>query len=109
MIGKKVTVTMDRPMGSYHPKHKEMYYPVNYGFIEGIMAPDGEEQDAYVLGVDKPLSEFTGVVAAVIHRRDDVEDKWVVVPEGYRITKEEIEEQVKFQEQYFQSEIWMRE
>ncbi|MBO5352981.1 MAG: inorganic pyrophosphatase [Lachnospiraceae bacterium] len=109
MIGKKVTVTMDRPMGSYHPKHKDMYYPVNYGFIEGIMAPDGEEQDAYVLGVDKPLSEFTGVVAAVIHRRDDVEDKWVVVPEGYRITKEEIEEQVKFQEQYFQSEIWMRE
>ncbi len=109
MIGKKVTVTMDRPMGSYHPKHKDMYYPVNYGFIKGIMAPDGEEQDAYVLGVDKPLSEFTGVVAAVIHRRDDVEEKWVVVPEGYRITKEEIEEQVKFQEQYFQSEILMME
>lgn len=107
MLGKTVTVTIDRPMGSYHPKHRDMYYPVNYGFIKGIMAPDGEEQDAYVLGVDRPLEEFTGVVIAIIHRMDDVEDKWVVVPEGYMLMKEEIMEQVKFQEQYFQSEIVM--
>ena len=26
-----------------------MYYPINYGYIEGVMAPDGEEQDAYIL------------------------------------------------------------
>ena len=48
VIGKIVTVTVDRPMGSYHPEHKDMYYPVNYGYIEGIIAPDGEEQDAYL-------------------------------------------------------------
>ena len=48
VIGKIVTVTVDRPMGSYHPEHKDMYYPVNYGYIEGIIAPDGEEQDAYI-------------------------------------------------------------
>lgn len=51
MIGSRVTVKIDRPMGSYHPKHNDIYYPINYGYIEGIMAPDGEEQDAYVLGV----------------------------------------------------------
>ena len=107
MIGKKVTVMVDRPLGSYHPEHKDIYYPVNYGYIEGIIAPDGEEQDAYVLGVDEPLREFTGVVIAIIHRFDDVEEKWVVVPEGVMFSKEEIWEQVKFQEQYFQSEIWM--
>lgn len=28
-----------------------MYYPINYGYIEGITAPDGEEQDVYILGV----------------------------------------------------------
>jgi len=84
-----------------------MYYPVNYGFIPGIIAGDGEEQDAYVLGVDEPLQEFTGVVIAIIHRFDDVEEKWVVAPEGVMFSKEEIWEQVKFQEQYFQSEIWM--
>lgn len=107
VLGKTVTVIMDRPMGTYHPKHKDMYYPVNYGYISGIMAPDGEEQDAYVLGVDEPLQEFTGVVIAIIHCFDDVEEKWVVAPEGVMFSKEEIWEQVKFQEQYFQSEIWM--
>ena len=39
-------------VGSYHPEHKDMYYPINYGYVEGIMAPDGEEQDAYILGGD---------------------------------------------------------
>lgn len=107
MIGKVVKVTVDRPMGSYHPKHKDMYYSVNYGYIEGIMAPDGEEQDAYILGVNNPVKEFTGKVIAIIHRFDDVEEKWVVAPEKVSYTKEEIEKMVHFQEQYFQSEIRM--
>ena len=47
VIGTIVTVTVDRPSGSYHPEHKDMYYPVNYGYVEGIVAPDGEEQDIY--------------------------------------------------------------
>ena len=105
MLGDIVTVTVDRPMGSYHPEHPDMYYPVNYGYIEGVMAPDGEEQDAYILGVSEPVKQFTGCVIAVIHRYDDVEDKWVVAPEGVSFSKEEIAEQVRFQEQYFDSEI----
>lgn len=107
IIGKTVTVTVDRPLGSCHPEYKDMYYPVNYGYIRGIMAPDGEEQDAYILGTDKAVTEFAGKVIAVIHRHDDVEDKWVVVPEESNYTKEEIRDQVQFQEQYFQSEIEM--
>ena len=107
MLGKTVTVIIDRPMGTYHPKHNDIYYPVNYGYVPGIIAGDGEEQDAYVLGVNEPLQEFTGVVTAIIHRIDDVEDKWVVAPEGVTFTKEEIWDQVKFQEQYFKAEIRM--
>ena len=72
MLGKTVTVFIDRPLGTYHPNHKDLYYPVNYGYIPGIIAGDGEEQDAYVLGVEEPLQEFTGVVIAIIHREDDV-------------------------------------
>lgn len=79
MIGKIVTVTVDRAMGTYHPKHPDIYYPTNYGYIKGIMAPDGEEQDAYILGVDEPVEEFTGRVIAIIHRKDDVEDRKSVV------------------------------
>ena len=105
MIGKTVTVTVDRPLGSYHPKHPDIYYSVNYGFIEGIMAPDGEEQDAYILGVDVPVETFTGTVIAIIHRNDDVEDKWVVAPEGRNFTEEEITTATYFQEQYFASYI----
>ena len=109
ILGQTVTVSMDRPMGTCHPKHKDIYYPVNYGYISGIIGGDGEEQDAYVLGVDEPLQEFTGVVIAIIHRLNDVEDKWVVAPEGVKFTEEEIAEQVKFQEQYFKTEIVMAE
>lgn len=71
------------------------------------MAPDGEEQDAYVLGVDEPIAEFTGIIIAIIYRYDDVEEKWVVAPEDVSLTVEEIEKQVHFQEQYFKSEIRM--
>lgn len=105
IIGQTVTVTVDRPLGSLHPQHRDMYYPVNYGYIKGITAPDGEEQDAYILGVNEPVDEFTGKVIAVIHRFDDVEEKWVVAPEGMSFTEEEIWERVCFQEKYFKSEV----
>ena len=90
MLGKKVKVIIDRPLGTFHPKHKDIFYSVNYGYIEGIIAPDGEEQDAYVLGVSEPVSEFTGKIIAIIKRLDDVEEKWVVAPENMTFTKDEI-------------------
>lgn len=98
MIGESVKVIVDRPLGSFHPVHRDMYYPVNYGYIEGIMAADSEEQDAYILGVDEPLKEFSGKVIAIIRRADDVEDKWVVAPEGQSYTVEQIREKVDFTE-----------
>ena len=107
MLGSMVKVVVDRPLGSYHPEHKDLYYPVNYGFVEGVIAPDGEEQDAYILGVYEPVTEFSGKIIAIIRRCDDVEDKWVVAPENMSFTKEEIIEQVKFQEQYFKTELIM--
>ena len=107
MLNKFVTVTVDRPLGSFHPKHPDLYYPVNYGYINGVMAPDGEEQDAYILGVSEPAEEFTGRVIAIIHRYDDIEEKWVVAPESMRISADEIMQQVSFQEQFFQSEVRM--
>ena len=107
LIGDIVKVTVDRPKGSYHPKHKDIFYPINYGYIEGIMANDGEEQDAYIIGIDNPVNEFTGKIIAIIHRFDDVEDKWVVAPKDMNYTKGQIEELVHFQEKYFNTEIYM--
>ena len=105
VVGNIVTVTVDRPLGSYHPEHTDMYYPINYGYVEGVMAPDGEEQDAYILGVDEAVEKFTGKIIVVVHRNDDVEEKWIVALEGMTFTKEEIKEQIHFQEQYFDSKI----
>lgn len=107
MIGKTVKVIVDRPLGVYHPVHKDIYYSVNYGYIPGVLASDGEEQDAYILGVTEPVNEFEGKVIAIVHRLDDVEDKWIVAPENISFTKDEIMRQVAFQEQYFQTEIRM--
>ena len=98
-----ITARIDRPLGSAHPRHPEMIYPVNYGEVPGVLAPDGAWQDVYVLGVDEPLQTFTGERIAIIHRRDDVEDKWVLVPEGMTLTAAEIMAAVCFQEQYFDS------
>lgn len=107
VIGDIVKVTVDRPLGSRHPKHKNIIYPINYGYIEGIIAPDGEEQDAYILGVDEPVKEFIGKVIAIIHRNDDAEEKLVVAPEQAFFTAEEIAKKTAFMEQYFDSEILM--
>jgi inorganic pyrophosphatase len=103
-LGKSIKVTMDRPLGSKHPKHGFEYF-VNYGYVSGTASPDGEELDAYVLGVNKPLLEFVGRCIAVIHRTNDDDDKLVVVPDGIAMTDEEIRSATHFQEQWFKSEI----
>lgn len=105
MLGEIVTVTVDRPLGSVHPRHPDIFYTVNYGFVAGFMAPDGEAQDAYILGIDEAIQTFTGKVIAVIRRLDDVEEKWVVAPAGKVYSKQEIQQAVYFQERFFKTEI----
>ena len=105
IVGKIVTVIVDRPLGSRHPTHKNIRYPVNYVYIPTVMANDDEEQDAYILGVNIPLKEFTGKVIAIVHRKNDMEDKWIVVPQNVFLSKREILEKIHFQEQYFDIEI----
>lgn len=106
-IGRTVTVTVGRPLGSRHPEHADLVYPVNYGYVEGVPAADGDDQDAYILGVDEPVGAFAGRVIAVIHRFDDVEEKWVVAPDGMPYTPDEIARRVWFQERFFDTEIRM--
>ncbi|MCH5160099.1 MAG: inorganic pyrophosphatase [Clostridiales bacterium] len=101
IIGCRVAVTVDRPLGSVHPEHEDLVYSVNYGFVDGNMGGDGEWQDVYILGVNEAVSTFTGVVIAVIVRENDAETKWVVAPEGVNFTQKQIADAVNFQEKYF--------
>ncbi len=100
-----VHVIVDRPIGSVHPEHSDIVYGVNYGFVPDAIGGDGEAQDAYVLGIDKPIEEADGIVIAVIHRFDDAEDKWVVAPSGCEFSDEEIIEKTEFREKFFKTEL----
>jgi 8-oxo-dGTP pyrophosphatase MutT (NUDIX family) len=101
-IGKIVHIVVDRPIGYVH---KDILYPINYGYIPGAIGGDGEEQDAYILGVNEPISEFDGQVIAVIQRKNDCEDKLVVAPVGSVYHQGQIAEATYFQEQYFDIRI----
>lgn len=103
-IGRLVEVQVDRPLGSLHPEFG-FVYAVNYGFVPGVSAADGDELDAYVLGVSEPVPRFVGRCVAVIHRLDDDDDKLVVVPDGTQLSDGEIGRLTHFQEQYFASTI----
>lgn len=93
-----VHLRFDRPAGSLHPVHG-FRYPVNYGYVPGTLAPDGDELDGYYLGTAQPLEHADGVVVAVIHRDGDDDDKLVVVnASAPLITDAEIAAQVEFQE-----------
>ncbi len=102
-IGKIVNVEIDRPLNSLHPKHG-FTYMCNYGYLPGTKGGDGEEIDAYVLGVNTPIKKFVGECIAIIHRTNDDDDKLVVVPPGYKtVSDSEILSTVNFQEQFFKS------
>ena len=104
-LGKVVKVKIDRTLGTKHPKHN-FYYDSNYGFVPDTLSPDGEELDAYVLGVTEPITDFIGKCVAVIHRTNDDDDKLVIIPNNTTdISDEEIRKQTNFQEQFFESVI----
>ena len=103
-LNKTITVKIDRPMGSKHPKWN-MIYPVNYGYVPNTVGGDGEELDCYVLGVFEPLDTYTGKCIAIIHRLNDNDDKLIIVPEHKTYTDDQIRALTEFQEQYFESEI----
>jgi len=100
-LGKIVAIKIDRPLGSRHPRHGFLY-PLNYGYVPGVLAPDGEELDAYVLGVFEPVEQFEGRCIAVIRRLDDDDDKLVLAPDGSQYTDEQILALTEFQERFFE-------
>ncbi len=104
-LGKTVIVKVDRPFGSVHPKYTNIIYPINYGYIQHVLGGDKEEIDVYIMGIKKPLNEFTGKIIGIINREDDVEDKLVAAPENMIFNQQQIAEAVNFQEQYFKITI----
>lgn len=105
VIGTRVKGIIDRPLGSRHPEYPETIYPINYGYVEGVYAGDGEEQDVYVLGINTPIESFEGEIIAIYHRFVDVEDKWIVSVNQKEYSNQEILDAINFQERYFEGEL----
>lgn len=103
-IGQKVNVVIDRPLGSKHPQHG-FIYEVNYGYIPNTKSADGEELDAYVLGVNEPIEKTRGTCIAVIRRTDDDDDKLIVTQDDKDFSDAEIEKLTEFQEKWFKHVI----
>ena len=103
LLGREVTGTVDRPLGSAHPQHG-FIYPVNYGYIPGAIAADREDLDAYILGVFEPVQQFTRICIAVIDRTFD-EARLIVVPEGKGYSDAQIRALTEFHERFFTSVI----
>lgn len=103
-LNKELYIKIDRQFGSKHPKHG-FIYPVNYGYVPNTVSGDGEELDAYLLGVFKPVEDYTGKCIAIIHRTNDNDDKLIVVPTDKNYSDDAIEALVEFQEQFFEHEL----
>ncbi len=96
-LGKMVFIKIDRPIASKHPEHN-FIYTLNYGFVSDTMSPDGEELDAYVLGIYYPLTEFQGRCIAFIRRKNEDDDKLIIVPDEIDYSNEQIIALTEFQE-----------
>ena len=105
-MGRTVRIVIDRPLGYVHKKEKyTLVYPINYGFIPGVIGGDGDEQDVYLLGVPEPVEEYEARIIGAVRREDDVEDKLIAAPEGAFFTPEEMAAAVEFQEKYYRSTV----
>ncbi len=105
-LGKTVLINIDRPIGYVHKKEDySLTYPINYGYIPGVLGGDGEELDVYLLGVNKPITECKCRIIGIAYRRNDVEDKLIAAPEGMVFYQNDIAEAIHFQEQYYDTYI----
>ena len=105
-LGKIVTIGIDRPIGYVHHKEKyDLVYPINYGYIPGVLGGDGEELDVYLLGVSEPVEKYTCRIIGISHRLNDCEDKLVGVPVDTEFTVEEISAAISFQEKYYKTRL----
>ena len=105
-LGKTVTIEIDIPIGYVHRKgEKTLVYPINYGFIPGILGGDGEELDVFLVGVDTPVASYTGRIIGIVYRSDDVEDKLIMAPAGKVFSANELADAVYFQEKYYSTVI----
>ncbi len=106
LLGKTMHVIVDRPVGYRHVTGgSTITYPLNHGYLPGILSGDGETLDVYLLGVSEPVQEAEARIIGIVHRKNDAEDKLIGATDGRSYTREEMSTAVQFQEQFFDTVI----
>lgn len=85
LIAKTVSVTVEHPLGSYHSGIPDLAYPVNAGYI----LHHGNVIDAYAVN-DEPCDSFTGVICAVLWRKNSDGVRVIVNRTGSMTDKDRI-------------------
>jgi inorganic pyrophosphatase len=66
-------LVIDRPRDSRHPRYPEMVYPLDYGYLEGTQAADGDGIDVWTGSL--PERAVTAIVCTVDILKRDTEVK----------------------------------
>jgi inorganic pyrophosphatase len=66
-------LVIDRPHGSAHPRYPEVYYPLDYGYLAGTRAGDGDGIDVWV--GSRPEQRVSSIICTVDSLQRDAEIK----------------------------------
>lgn len=66
-------LVLDRPRGTAHPRYPECIYPLDYGYLAGTTAADGDGIDVWVGSL--PERRVTAVICTVDRGKRDAELK----------------------------------
>jgi inorganic pyrophosphatase len=66
-------LVIDRPRGTPHPRYPSLVYPLDYGYLQGTRAADGDGIDVWVGSL--PERGVTAVVCTVDAEQRDAEVK----------------------------------
>ena len=95
MLGKYVRVNVTNAINTQN--ETEGYtYELNFGRVEGHSLA-GNEQFAYIMGIDHPVRNFDGRVIAIITRKSG-EKLWVVAPKSTRFIVNDVKPAIEFAE-----------
>ncbi len=94
-------IVIDRPKCAAHPRYPDLIFPLDYGYLEGTTAVDGNEIDVWQGSAEH--RRLTAIACTVDMKKKDAEIKLII-----GCTEEEIAGIEKFHNGLYQSAIIIR-
>lgn len=72
----KHTIIIDRPRDSTHPRYPDVIYPLDYGYLAGTTASDGDGIDVWLGSLEPKM--LTGILCTFDTLKSDAEIKLLI-------------------------------